>query len=340
MRLPKKLLLGLPALAALAYGLWWWQAANTLDRQIQAWIEGERSRGASVEVGALTVSGFPLWVRAEATAITYRRADGLTWQGSSLMGQARPWRITDIALELPGPHALRLPAQNSMPVEAHFRDGRGQVAMTLGGTPTDARLTLDEVALNGPPGTGTVTMDALDVTASQPPTPPADHTAAGFTVALEARGARLPVPAEFGLGTAVERLTLAGRVMGAPPKALDSAALAAWTAAGGVLNLDNLDVVWGPLALATSGTLAMDEELQPEGAFTAEVRGPFALIDALVNAGQIKAKDAGMAKTAVSLFSGTKPGATPEKAAFPLTIQNHAVWVGPLKLAPMPRLSW
>lgn len=355
MSLRTRPLLGLGLLAAilaLGYGIWWWRAASVLETRIQAWIDAGKADGGSVEIGTLKIDGFPLWLRAKAATVAVRRPDGTAWQGAEVVAQARPWRVTDIDVGLPGDHQAQVPMAGGAPLALRFHDGFGHLVLTLTGTPTDARLTVSDAAIGPahPPDTtanGTTPHDTglflsagtLDLAASQPAVPPADHQAAGLSVSLTARSVTLPAAAETGLGRDIETLALAARVMG-PPPLLHRPALASWSQAGGAVELDRLDLAWGALSAGINGTLALDNELQPEGALTAEVRGAFKVVDALVAAGRIRAKDAGLVKTALGMFGGSRPGAAPDTASFPVSIQRRALWLGPVKLMPMPPVQW
>ena len=51
-------------LPAIAYSLWWWQAARTVRDGLESWVADQRANGAVVEHGGLTVHGFPCALRA------------------------------------------------------------------------------------------------------------------------------------------------------------------------------------------------------------------------------------------------------------------------------------
>ena len=117
---------------------------------------------------------------------------------------------------------------------------------------------------------------------------------------------------------------------------LAPAALAAWSANGGTVEFERLNVEWGALEIAAEGTLTLDGALRPEGAFSAEIAGYGGLLDGLAERGRMKPRDASFAKTFLNLMAKKKAGR--RVIAAPVTAQNGKLFVGPLpllKLAPM-----
>ena len=100
-----------------------------------------------------------------------------------------------------------------------------------------------------------------------------------------------------------------------------------------------MQLKWGAVGATASGTIALDQELQPTAAFSGAVSGYDQILTGLVESGQMRATDAGLARIALGLLA--KPGldGTPEiKTAF--AIRNGQMFLGPAKLGKAPRLSW
>jgi len=116
-------------------------------------------------------------------------------------------------------------------------------------------------------------------------------------------------------------------------------ALAAWRDAGGMIELENLRVKWGALNATGTGTIALDQELQPTGGFSGAIQGYDQILTALVQSGQMRASDAGLARIALSFLAKAGPDGKPEiRTAF--TIQNGQMFLGPAKLGRVPRITW
>ncbi|MCW2242706.1 DUF2125 domain-containing protein [Azospirillum canadense] len=323
------------AVAIAAYSVWWWQAAMAVERGVLAWIEEQRSAGTMVEHRGLTVTGYPLSIRA-ALESPHLATRGVEWQGTRLVAEAPPWNHTRIALDLPGEQRLTLVQANQPPFDLRAKGGgTGHVLLTFGGLPVELQIGLKDLVAQ--PDALPVPVAALDLTATQPAEPPAGHGDAGLSVSATASGVTLPQEVPGSLGRQVERALVTARVMGRPPKP-EPASLSAWSREGGTVQLDSLKLDWGPLKLAMNGTLALDAALQPQAALTAEVRGFQAVLDALQ--GVFRPKELAFARTMLTMLARpAEPGGEPVLTA-PVTVQNQALFLGPLKVAALPPVVW
>jgi hypothetical protein len=80
--------------------------------------------------------------------------------------------------------------------------------------------------------------------------------------------------------------------------------------------------------------------MQPLFAGTATVRGYSEAIDALAQAGLMPPNQATGAKIALAALAKPAEDGGPPAVHLPLTIQDGFLYVGPLKLARMPRIIW
>lgn len=325
----------LTALLCGGYGAWWWTAATTVERSVHAWIDQRRAEGALVEHRGLSVGGFPLALRATLDSPHFA-SRGIEWQGTVLMAESLPWQITRIALSLPGEHRLILAPAGQPPLDLLARGGgTGHAIWTPGGTVEQLRLSFTDLIAQQ--ATGPVGVATLDVTASQPPEPPAGVATAGLSLDLTAAGLTLSDASPAALGRQVERATLSARILGQPPRP-EPASLSAWSRQGGTVEVDRLALHWGPLRVALAGTLTLDGELQPQAALTAEVIGAQDAISAVQPL--LRPNDVKMARSIVSMLARpTGPGGEQVLTA-PVTVQSNSLFLGPLKVASVPRIVW
>ena len=126
-----------------------------------------------------------------------------------------------------------------------------------------------------------------------------------------------------------------------PPLPQSLKTMAAWRDDGGTVELDRLKLDWGPLDVQGSGTLALDREMRPLAALTADIRGFGPALDAIAAAGRIKPGNVALAKAVLNALATTdKQG--DRSIRVPVTAQNGKLFVGPVKLltlAPLPLLS-
>jgi hypothetical protein len=369
MRKRPLLLLALLALAlAAGYSAYWWQAARAVRLAVEDWAESQRARGGRVEHAGLSVRGFPLALVARATAPEVRLPEGPEWRGPEIVARAAPWDPTRVALELPGVHRLSIPAAGARPALELVASGggTGAVEFRLGRGPSSARLALEGVAFGPvgreagrvlaeraalrvslPPADGPVAAAMAAATtspAASPSAPPAAPPAAAeqpasLSLALSAEALLLPEGAATPLGREVARAGIEARVLGPLPAGTEPEALAAWSRAGGALALDRLDLDWGPLRAVADGRVALDAALVPTGALDAEILGANPTIDALAAAGAMRPRDATLAKVAVNFLARNKtPDGEPIVEA-PVVLRDGWAHLGPVRLAPLPRLG-
>ncbi|WP_431856091.1 DUF2125 domain-containing protein [Azospirillum sp.] len=338
--LRKRLTIAASIIAAALLAAWcaaWWVVAGTVERGLHAWAEAQRAQGATVEYKDLKVGGFPLLVRASASDGRVA-ARGIDWRGPAIVAEAPLWDPARIELTLPGEQRLRLNPNAGPPVELAARHGgAGYVTMSSTGTPLEGRLTFPGAALAPElPGEPVFTAAGVELTLTQPPEPPADPQQTGLGATLTVTDMQLPGAPPAGLGSVVHRVAVALRVQGRPPQ-IQPEALAAWSQGGGTVAVDSAALHWGPLKLALNGTLALDKDLQPQAAMTAEVRGAAQALTALKD--QLKPNEMNIARSVVGMLARPDEDGEPVIKA-PVTIQYRGVFVGPLKVAAVPAIQW
>tara|TARA_R110002110_G_scaffold85816_4_gene223878 strand:+ start:220953 stop:222020 length:1068 start_codon:yes stop_codon:yes gene_type:complete len=124
------------------------------------------------------------------------------------------------------------------------------------------------------------------------------------------------------------------------PTDLSPVGLTQWRDGGGTLELADFTLVWGPLRIAGDGTLAVDNALQPVGAFTAQIAGLDRLIDLLEKSGQMRPQQAAIARIALAVLTRAPANGGPPQARVPVSIQNRQLSIGPIPLLRLPVITW
>jgi hypothetical protein len=154
---------------------------------------------------------------------------------------------------------------------------------------------------------------------------PARGAPESMSLSADAEGIVLPPDFAASLGRAVARLSATLRIA-RPPNGPLAGAITRWRNDGGTLDVDAVRVRWGELDVTGEGTLALDSEMRPLGAFTATVSGVDAAIDALREAGQLSAVEA--VAVAIGLRLVAKEGARgPGSIALPITLQDGRLYL-------------
>lgn len=166
---------------------------------------------------------------------------------------------------------------------------------------------------------------------------PSDQ-AADINVKLYLDDILIDLPTGSPLGNHITRLIAEGFVTGQIPPGSPREALAHWRDGGGVAEVTELVVNWGPLAVTADATIALDQDLQPLVAGTAIVRGYDETVDAMVGGGLMSQGQGATAKIALAAMAEADEGG--KKVRLPITIQDGFLFLGPLKIAAVPRIDW
>ncbi len=348
------------ALAVLGLGVGfvaaWFSGAGLVRDGIDGWARNWRAQGNFVTYGEIRIEGFPLAFRSHIPDPVIGRDNGKTpWQwrpGAGLVLTVKPWDLRHMAIGLGGLHRIRYTSRNG-PRHIAVTLASGRVRLGAGANGAND-LDLDARGITAAPvGTGATgakdTEDGLAIQqliliANRTPLVSADHRTPTANVALGVLGITLPKPGAQGqrrlpLGRRIDTVTLEATVLGPLAGRLGIDDIVKWRDGGGTVEIETLLIHWGPLNFRATGTLALDQDLQPLLAMTATITGFNETIDALTKARAIKARDANTAKMLLSLLARRPEGSGPAELKVPLTVQDGKLYVGPVALMKVPRLN-
>lgn len=315
-------ILAVLAVLAGAYAIAWFALAERVESEIAAWAEAKRAQGWEVryEVGT---SGFPgpLQVR-----LLYPRLDNRAWRWTGpdeVTGRIALWAPDQVRFEASGRHTLAAIGLRPQNIMADRLSGMAQFGpnglhtLTLDGEAIaiDERLHLRHLTLSAKRQGETKL-----------------HLEAALT------GLELPPDEAPILGRRIEAIALQARLDGPLPASPSPEDWAAWRDAGGLIEVEKLDAQWGDLGLALGGTAALDQALQPVAAFSGDIQGWRETLDAMMRARLVPAPEANIAKLVLGALSQNKNGRA--TITIPLTVQDGAFYVGPVKLARVPPIDW
>ena len=320
-----------------AYSAFWWVAAGKIKTAASAWRESAHEQKIDASWQKLRVTGYPFSFRLELSDVALKNGGTnppTELHAPLLWASVRPWNFHKAGFAAPDGLSVALGDDAAPLATLSAEHGSGAVALGDDGG-TTIWLSLYQAKT-----TALATLAARSVHAwvIVPPGATATHQDSGLAVAVEARELSLPA-APPGFSPTLDDLGFGVTMMGTFPAGPLRQAAAAWRDGGGTVELDHLDLRWGDMEINGSGTLALDNNLQPVGGFTGGVSGFDQLLTALVAAGRVKASDARVARLALAILAKTGPDGRPEIASS-LTIQNGEMYLGPAKLGPAPRIDW
>ncbi len=352
----RKYLIFLGTLAALAI-TWcagWFWIASSFQKEIAAFAEQRRSEGVILDWRRVDITGFPVrfstrFVEPHGSWTSPERTVNWTAEDDPVV---RPFANGPgfLSVDAKGTHRFRIVEPGSafefdmrserfdgdivFDDDRRARSARGVIEPFFATVQDLPEFRLSRVAFDWARELGKSDNDALH---------PAGNEITFALVLEDADLSPLPLDPVVGgtLGTRIERAAAHVRLRGDLDPAFVSAdRLAQWRDAGGTLDIEQLQLHWGPLRIAGEGTLALDAALQPEGSFTARIAGLDKLIDVLEARGQVRPQQAAIARIALAVLTRAPADGGPPEARVPVTVQNRVLSIGPVPLLNLEPIDW
>jgi hypothetical protein len=206
--------------------------------------------------------------------------------------------------------------------------------------PANLLIHAKDVALQNAKG-ATIGVRSATIEATHDPSNPKDIKSPNLSFKINVQDLSFPAHFKLPMGSRVSDILINGAVMGGIEPGSLRLSLSTWRDAGGTLEIPKFSMRYGPLSLLQSdGTVALDGNLQPVGAFTAKVIGFLELVDALRVAGWVRSKDSLTAKLVTSAFFRKDENGGPPTLNLAVTIQNGKIFTSQAKLVDMPHINW
>ncbi len=333
--------IALAVLLVLGYVVFWWIAAGRFEAAALAWIEARRADGYAIRHGAVERAGFPTTLRLtfRDPAIESPGGDqGWSWSASFMEAEIAPWAPLEITIHTRGPQALVLPGGGGpVPYEGSVGNLTASIASDRS-LPLRA-MTLRELVLTGRNGTDVLAAGDLDIDLRQGAGGEERGVELAYELTAQASDLRLPANLKLPLGELVSRLELEADVMGDVHSHPWPEALQRWRDSGGVVEVSRLHVRYGPLRLALEGTVALDGNDQPMGAFVARGEGLPETLDVLHQRGVLPGPGVASARLALRVLS--RPSETGEPGiSIPLTLQDRILSAASFPIVEIPAIRW
>ncbi|MDD5585437.1 MAG: DUF2125 domain-containing protein [Alphaproteobacteria bacterium] len=289
-------------LAVVLGGLWFVTSAH-FHKQIDAWIAAERASGNQISYDDSRKGGSPIAVTQSFRNLRWQNGKGASLHANNVTVSMRPWNwlAFDITMQHGADAMLPLP------------DARQPLAMHS-----------DNVSLH----------------VAAPFVAPKNHKDVGLSLSGKAEGLAVKTGKPLPFGDTIASAEIALRVMGSPPGFGNKDSVAAWNADSGVIEVDAFNLNWGPLDLAMNGTLALNNALQPEGAFSGQIGDREAVVKALADAKWIAKNEAGLLNATLNLLPKSSGPNGKSGETLPLAIQSGGLFLGPVRVLTLPPMTW
>ena len=338
---PISLAVALLLLLVLAYTGWWVAASAQLRRAVSDVMAAQQAQGNSVTPAEPAIGGFPLRLSLRLDQARWQRSDGMLVEAGSLEAWARPWDPLRVTLHLDnGARVVGPPpggAESALALTAPAGDG--ELLLNRQGGIQQWKIRLDQPRLESGGLLGPLTASGLELSWTVPELPAATANAVTGTFNLLARAITLPGPVPPPLDTEMQEIALEAQLHGILPPHPDPAALRGWSEAGGTVEVTGFRLLWSGMDLRGNATLALDGMLQPQMAGSAELSGADALADMMVARGTLNRDQGKAMKTALGFLSQQQPDGR-RAVRVPVTIQNRAFSIGPIRIGDLPPIEW
>jgi hypothetical protein len=336
------ILAALVVLAAAHTGLWFYGTAQ-LANGLASWQAQNGAAGWTVAAGAPVRTGWPLaaGIAVPDIALAGGEADipgGLSWRAARIELEVALLRPRQVHVRVTGPQQVRL---SGLP-EFGFTADRFELSVPLDpGVPVRS-ADLAAAGLRAALPTGSFDIATLALHADTRPAAAKGEAALTLTGSAEAIGLPpLPGGHAWPFGPRLASMSFDAALTGPVPHLDDlTARAAAWRDGGGTLEVRRLALGWGPLGLAGSATLALDEHMQPMGAAKAEVIGYEAALDALASSGALAPQAAMTLKGLLGILAAPPSSGGAPKIELPLAVHDRTLAAGPIPLLRMPEWVW
>ena len=331
------------AVFVIVFVAFWFFTATGLRTGMEDWASSARATGWAVEYKQAVLSGFPFAIRLTLKnphIASDTENPGWGWIGPELVVQIRPWNPGRFNLIFPNRHKLELNSKgkqnlyagSSRELTVEYKPGKHW--------PTDLLIQARDLALQNSKGQ-TLGARIATLKATNDPSKPEDIKFPSTIFNITAKNLSLPGHIKLPMGQRVSKLSVNAAVMGGIEKNPLRMSLTNWRDAGGTLEIPKFSMNYGPLSVIRSdGTVALDGNLQPVGAFTAKLKGFFEIVDALHAVGWISGKDSVTAKLVTGAFFQKDENGGPPSLNLAISIQDQKIYTSQVKLADMPPISW
>ncbi len=344
---------GLAALGATVWTAGWFWLADRITTSLDRYAADRRAERIELGWDAVRVTGFPL--RFEAAFANPRgvwtapqRTVG--WQGPDMVMRFLVDRPRVLSFQAPGNHRVRLAvADQEMLFELANGTMDGRIELSENGLTKRLKMISQDVrvSVDSAPRVSIAEsrLDWMRLSGADRPeeiTPVGNgHRLSLELLGLDIEPSALEAAVRHTLGTSPTHLAMRTTLNGdLSPLSTDRDTLLRWRNAGGTVDLDDVALEWGPVSLYGDGTLALDANLQPVVAFSARIVGLDRLIDVLERAGQVRPREAAIARIALAVLTRAPAGGGPPEARVPVTVQDGRLSIGPVPLMQVPEIAW
>ena len=322
------------------YPAYWFYTASVAEALVADWVRKQRADGLAISHGPLERSGFPFVVRLRIPDPSGEdKRMGWSWRGQTIALELRPWDLERIRFESGGEQRLRVqPGAGSGDFTVQTGAVTGVAEIGGGGDLRALSVNLQDLKLTEAESGGLFRAGRILADMSRPARPAIAHTEKSLGLSVRLENTEISRIEARPLGSRIAVAQASADVFGPITGETLVDAVESWRQSGGTLEINWLNLIWGALDLRANGTAALDEAMRPLGALTADIRGYEETLEALAEAGLLRRDILPASRVTLNLLARKDASDGRRVLTIPLTAQDGALFLGPVRLTGLPPL--
>lgn len=335
----------LPALMLIVVGAYvylWFSGASSLKAMIADTEADHGPNSWTVRSDEPDVGGFPFRVQAKIPNMEIVAPDrwgDWIWKAEMVVLEVDPWNLRKPRIKMIGHSQLK--TASGAVYDISSQDSLATLSLAADQTLKGLDITLGGLAAQPSGGAPPLQVGSLQISGHAMPLPlnqPVDSHTVTYEGSLTVSDAVLPEEMAPQIGPSLNRLEVNGRLLGKLGEGSLRERLTKWRDDGGVAELDHLFLDWSPLKMAATGTIALDDRMQPVGALSTQIQGFFEAVDTLYGAHIMRARDATLARVVLGTMAENKAGIP--TLTTPMSLQSGSIILGPVTVMELPPIEW
>tara|TARA_R110002124_G_scaffold53122_4_gene152442 strand:+ start:8360 stop:9418 length:1059 start_codon:yes stop_codon:yes gene_type:complete len=320
-------------ISAFAWSFYWYQGKSTRQTALTTWFD-ERNEAGWVADSTVTMRGYPN--RLDAIIEGIDLADpisGWAWSAPRFELLQLSYKPNHIIAQWPETQYIKTPYER---ITINSTDLRASLIREDDNALNRATLTADSLALSSTANWGATTNKmvlAIRKNEASPNTYDLGLDAkdvAPSNLVLRDLGLIGALPATFSTFRADAQITLTAPISQA---SFENAA-----AKLQAVTLNEIQAVWGDLALRATGSMDLDAMGYPTGKLTIRATNWEQMLDLAIQSGTVQDSEASAIRTALKFASALTGNAS--ELELPLTFADRKIRLGPIPLGDAPRISF
>jgi len=313
----------------LVYSAYWFYISQSVNLEIVKFKEQGSKNGTQLTSGDFSIAGFPYRLTVTGRDIELRGQRGrLDWKWSTPMvtATAHPWQLSHWVALLGSSSEVEFSSGNQSVLRIRSAGGRMSLKITANGQPARVSFDLKKINARADQFLQFLEIAKVEVHLRQLD----DYGSMEAAILIE--DILLGDDGNPDYRDMVDGVVAELRIQEALPMGWGKPSLAVWRDSGGIVDLQNFRLLWGPIDLHLDGTFSLDEAFRPIGAANAKISGYRALLELLFSTGMISEGVKIASGLGLDLLATPSQDNSEYVLKAPLTVQDGYLSIGQIPI--------